>query len=114
MIWLTLISLLLVLVMTYYNWSSNRNSAFLGIYLGLFSLYAFTHYLMVIDFQPNLAAVLFNHLTPFYLLFGPVLFWYTRGVIADDFVFKRTRKGRARSEKRARGRAEQTGGDYGG
>lgn len=90
MIWLTLISLLLVVVMTYFNWSSNRNSAFLGIYLGLLSLYALTHYLMVIDFQPSLAAVLFNHLTPFYLLFGPALFWYTRGVIADDFVFKRS------------------------
>lgn len=89
MIWLTLFSLLLVLVMTYYNWSTNRNSIYLGAFLVFFSLYELTHYFIAFDFQPFYAALFFNHLTPLYLLLGPMLFWYTRGVLKDDFVFKR-------------------------
>lgn len=88
MIWLTLFSLLLVLVMTYYNWSTNRNSIYLGAFLVFFSLYELTHYFIVFDFQPFYAALFFNHLTPLYLLLGPMLFWYTRGVLKDEFVFK--------------------------
>ena len=88
MIWITLISLVLVVVMSYYNWTTNRNSIYLGVYLALFSLYALTHYLLVIDYEPFYFAILFNHITPFYLILGPLLFWYTRGIIKDEYVFK--------------------------
>jgi len=88
MVWLTLVSLLVLIVMVYYNWSSNRNVVFLGSLLSFISIYALAHYWLVIDFNATLSAILFNHFTPVYLLVGPMLYFYVRGVLADDFVWK--------------------------
>lgn len=90
MVWLTLVSLLVLIVMVYYNWSTNRNVIFLGVLLSSISIYALAHYWLVIDFNATFAAVLFNHFTPLYLLIGPLLYFYVRGVIADDFIWKNT------------------------
>ena len=88
MVWLTLVSLLVLIVMVYYNWLSNRNVVFLGSLLSFISIYALAHYWLVIDFNATLSAILFNHFTPVYLLVGPMLYFYVRGVLADDFVWK--------------------------
>ena len=88
MAWLTLVSLLVLIVMVYYNWSSNRNVVFLGSLLSFVSIYALAHYWLVIDFNATLSAILFNHFTPVYLLVGPMLYFYVRGVLVDDFVWK--------------------------
>ncbi len=53
MIWLALFSILLVLVMTYYNWSTNRNSIYLGDFLVFLASTKFTHYFIVFKFQPS-------------------------------------------------------------
>jgi len=90
MVWLTLVSLLVLMVMVYYNWSSNRNVIFLGSLLSSISIYALAHYWLVIDFNATLSAIFFNHFTPLYLLVGPLLYFYVRGVIVDDFVWKNT------------------------
>ena len=90
MVWLILVSLLVLIVMVYYNWSTNKNTIFLGLLLGLVSLYCLTHYWMAIDFQPFLSAIFFNHFTPFYLVTGPLLYWYVRGVLKDEFIWKNT------------------------
>ena len=90
MVWLTLVSLLVLVVMVYYNWSSNRNVIFLGLLLSFISIYALAHYWLAIDFNATLSAIIFNHFTPLYLLVGPMLYFYVRGVLADDFVWKNT------------------------
>lgn len=90
MVWLTIISLLVLMVMTYYNWSANKNIIFLSLYLALFTTYGLTHYWMTVDVQPTLAAIFFNHFTPFYLLVGPLLYFYVKGVLSDELIFKKT------------------------
>ena len=90
MVWLTIISLLVLMVMTYYNWSANKNIIFLSLYLALFTTYGLTHYWMTVDVEPRLAAIFFNHFTPLYLLVGPLLYFYVKGVLSDELVFKRT------------------------
>ena len=90
MVWLTIISLLVLMVMTYYNWLANKNIIFLSLYLALFTTYGLTHYWMTVDVEPRLAAIFFNHFTPLYLLVGPLLYFYVKGVLSDELVFKRT------------------------
>lgn len=90
MVWLTLVSLLVLAVMTYHNWTTNKNTIYLSSFLLLFTLYALTHYWMVVDIQPTYAAILFNHLTPLYLLAGPLLYFYVRGVLKDEFSLNYT------------------------
>ncbi len=90
MVWLTIISLLVLLVMTYYNWSTNKNIIFLSLYLAFFTTYGLTHYWLTIDARPELAAIFFNHFTPFYLIVGPLLYFYVKGVLSDEFFLKKT------------------------
>lgn len=90
MVWLTIISLLVLMVMTYYNWSANKNIIFLSLYLAFFTTYGLTHYWLTIDARPELAAIFFNHFTPFYLIVGPLLYFYVKGVLSDEFFLKKT------------------------
>ena len=76
--------------MTYFNWSRNKNIVFLAILLTGINLWATLHYWLVNDFNEQLVAIFFNHFTPIYLLIGPSLYFYLRGVIKDDFIWKKT------------------------
>ncbi len=78
------------MVMTYYNWSANKNIIFLSLYLAFFTTYGLTHYWLTIDARPELAAIFFNHFTPFYLIVGPLLYFYVKGVLSDEFFLKKT------------------------
>lgn len=75
--------------MTYFNWSRNKNIAFLAILLTGINLWGALHYWLVNDFNEQLVAIFFNHFTPIYLLIGPSLYFYLRGVIEDDFIWKK-------------------------
>lgn len=76
--------------MTYFNWSRNKNIAFLAILLTGINLWATVHYWLVNDFNEQLVAIFFNHFTPIFLIIGPFLYFYVRGVIKDDFIWKKT------------------------
>lgn len=76
--------------MTCFNWSRNKNIGFLAILLTGTNLWATLHYWLVNDFNEQLVAIFFNHFTPIYLLIGPSLYFYLRGVIKDDFIWKKT------------------------
>lgn len=85
-----LVSFFVLIVMTIINWSRNRNIIFLTLLLTSINLFAILHYWLVIDFNEIMVAILSNHFTPLYLLTGPFLYFYIRGVINDDFIWKRT------------------------
>lgn len=87
---LIIVSFLVLIVMTAFNWSNNRNIIFLTILLSGVNLWAILHYWLVIDFNGWMVAIFSNHFTPIYLLIGPSLYFYVRGVIKDDFIWKKT------------------------
>lgn len=88
--YLVIFSFFVLIFMTYFNWSRNKNIAFLAILLTGTNLWATLHYWLVNDFNEQLVAIFFNHFTPIYLLIGPSLYFYLRGVIKDDFIWKKT------------------------
>lgn len=49
------------------------------------SLYGITHYFVVFSTNVFWTAVLYNHFTPLYLLVGPLLFFYVRGVLTESY-----------------------------
>lgn len=85
MVWLILTSFFILVVMTFYNWSTNKNILFLALHLASISIYALSHYFLAIDFNAVFGAILFNHFTPLYLASGPLLYLYIRGVLEDKF-----------------------------
>lgn len=83
-------SFFVLIIMTVFNWSKNRNIIFLTLLLTSINIWAILHYWLVIDFNEQMAAIFSNHFTPIYLMIGPFLFFYVRGVIKDDFIWKKT------------------------
>ncbi|MEY2903998.1 MAG: hypothetical protein RJA52_14 [Bacteroidota bacterium] len=82
------LSMLLSLVIFFNN--LNRNSNYLAGFFLIFGLFNVTHFYSAIQFDPFWAAILYNHFAPLYLLLGPFLYFYLRGIIQDDFIFKKT------------------------
>ena len=76
--------------MTVFNWSNNRNIIFLTLLLLSINVWAAIHYWLVIDFNKWILAIFSNHFTPIFLMAGPFLYFYVRGVIKDDFIWKKT------------------------
>lgn len=87
---LVLFSFLVLLLMTINSWSKNKTIIFLAILLAGINIWAIIHYWLVIDFNEHMAAIFSNHFTPIYLMIGPSLYFYVRGVIKDEFVWKKT------------------------
>lgn len=88
--YLVVFSFFVLLIMTYFNWSRNKNIIFLVILLVGINLWAILHYWLVIDFNEQILAIFSNHFTPIYLLIGPYLYFYVRGIIKDDFIWRKT------------------------
>ena len=90
MTYLIVFSFFVLLVMTIFSWPKNKNIIFLSLLFTSINIWAIIHYWLVIDFNVNMAAIFSNHFTPIYLMIGPFLYFYVRGVIQDDFLWKKT------------------------
>lgn len=75
---------LLALVLYFNNYKTNKTAIYLSLFLMLFSLYYATHYLVLFGQDKFWLALFYNHFTPLYLLLGPLLLFYTRGVINNS------------------------------
>jgi len=87
---LVVVSFFVLIIMTVFNWSKNRNIIFLTLLLTSINIWAILHYWLVIDFNERMVAIFSNHFTPLYLMTGPFLYFYVRGVIKDEFIWKKT------------------------
>jgi AraC-like DNA-binding protein len=86
---ISFLSILLSLITIIYNWKINRNSLYIGAFLLFLSLYSITHYYTIVEFSLFWSTLLYNNFSPLYLLMGPLLFFYIRGVFKDQFIFSK-------------------------
>ena len=84
LLYISLFTILLSIVLVIHNWKTNTNALFLGSFFGILSIYGIIHYLTLYGNSPFWLALLFNHFTPMMLLLGPLLFFYIRGVLKDN------------------------------
>jgi AraC-like DNA-binding protein len=63
---------------------SNRTNIYLFFFLLINNLYALSHYATVFSGNRIFAAIMLVHFTPFYLLLGPLFYFYVRGLLKDD------------------------------
>ncbi len=82
----SLLSLLLSILLFFRN--ENRNSNYLAAFLLILSLFNLAHYFTASNFNAFWGTVFYNHFAPFYLLLGPLFYFYVRGIIKDEFVFR--------------------------
>lgn len=76
-------------VVIFFN-NLNRNSNYLAAFFLIIGIFNIAHYYVANRFDPFWSAIFYNHFAPFYLLLGPFLFFYLRGIIEDDFIFKKS------------------------
>jgi AraC-like DNA-binding protein len=83
------LSILLSLIIIFSNWKINQNSFYIGAFLLILSLYSITHYYSIVEFSIFWSTLFYNNFSPLYLLMGPLLLFYIRGVFKDRFIFSK-------------------------
>ena len=68
---------------------SNRVNFFLFVFFFINNFYSLAHYATIYSGNKNLIAILLVNFTPIFLLTGPMLFFYVRGVLRDDYKFEK-------------------------
>jgi AraC-like DNA-binding protein len=86
---ISLLTIILSFLLVYHNWGKNRNVLYLGITLFSMACFGLAHDLLVNIRHPVYLALILNHITPVYLLAGPMLFLYIRGNLNDDHRLSR-------------------------
>lgn len=84
----SLLTIILSILLIYYNWSKNRNVIYLGVSLITLACFGLAHEVLMNSGNPVLLAIIFNHITPAYLIPGPMIFFYVRGNLRDDHRLK--------------------------
>lgn len=64
---------------------SNRVNLFLFAFFFINNLYSLAHYATIYSESKTLIAILLVNFTPFFIMVGPVLYFYVRGLLRDDY-----------------------------
>lgn len=68
---------------------SNRVNLFLFVFFLINNLYSLAHYATIYSGNKTMIAILLVNFTPMFLLAGPILYFYVRGVLRDDYRFSK-------------------------
>lgn len=83
LLYTSIFSILVSLILTTSNWRINRNTGLLGLAFLTIALYGITHHFTAVEPSSTGLIILYNHFTPLYFLTGPLVFFYVRGTFRD-------------------------------
>lgn len=83
-LFISLCTLLLTIVQTFYNYRINTNGLYLSGFLIPLCISAILHYFTIIDHSTFYLAIVYGHFMPILYLTGPMLFFYIRGTLKDS------------------------------
>lgn len=89
LLYFSLTTLILSLLLIYHNYSINKNSVYLSGLLVLISISGLIHYFVLFSSSENTIAFFYTHFMPLLYLQGPLLYFYIVGTLQDTFTFKR-------------------------
>lgn len=81
LLYISILLILLSLILIIYNWNINKNAIYMALFFVLLAVYGLTHYLTLYGNSVFWLALFFNTISPFMLLSGPFLYFYTRGTL---------------------------------
>lgn len=85
---ISIATLLLTIVLTYSNYSINKNSFYLSGLLVLLSISGMIHYYVIFSESAQGVAIVYTHFMPVLYLQGPMLYFYVSGTLKDKFEFE--------------------------
>ena len=84
---ISIATLFLTIILTYYNYSINKNSFYLSGLLVLLSISGMIHYYLIFSESAQGIAIVYTHFMPILYLQGPMLYFYVSGTLKDKFEF---------------------------
>ena len=84
---ISILTLFLTVILTYSNYSINKNSFYLSGLLFLLSISGLMHYYIVFSESAQGVAIIYTHFMPLLYLQGPMLYFYVSGTLKDRFEF---------------------------
>lgn len=84
---ISVLTLLLTVILTYSNYSINKNSIYLSGLLVLLSISGLLHYFIIFSNSAIGIAIVYTHFMPLLYLQGPLLYFYVSGTLKDKFEF---------------------------
>jgi len=90
LLYISLLTILLSVIIVYFNWEINKTAIYLGLGLIMIAIYAIAHYFIIYGENPFWIALFLNNFTPTHLLIGPLIFFYIRGTLTDNTLLKKT------------------------
>jgi AraC-like DNA-binding protein len=84
---ISIVTLFLTIILTYSNYSINKNSFYLSGLLFLLSISGLMHYYIIFSDSAEGVAITYTHFMPLLYLQGPLLYFYVSGTLKDKFEF---------------------------
>lgn len=84
LLYLTILGFLVTFLILINLRTSNKANLFLFFFLLINNIYSLSHYAAIYSGNKHFTAIMLVHFTPFYLLLGPLFYFYVRGLINDD------------------------------
>ena len=84
---ISILTLFLTVILTYSNYSINKNSLYLSSLLVLLSISGLLHYFIIFSNSAIGIAIVYTHFMPLLYLQGPLLYFYVSGTLKDKFEF---------------------------
>lgn len=86
---LSITGILLSVILISFNMRKNPSTIYLGFFFLLISIYSFNQYVMMYSESTELIGIFFLNAGSVVYLTGPMLYWYTRSILTDDFRLKK-------------------------
>lgn len=86
---LSLIGLILPAILLYFNARNYKSSIYLSLFFFFISLYSFSQYVLVYSKSVFLVSIITAYTGFLFYLVGPMLYWYIRSVLTDDYHLKK-------------------------
>ena len=83
-LYIALLICLIAIIMLVFNWRVNRNTVYLSLLILFLSSYTITAYILTHSQSRFWIALSYAHTAPLWYLPGPLLYFYTRGILKDD------------------------------
>lgn len=80
---ISILTIIISIILLVFNWRVNKNAVYLSLLFLLFTSYGITHYFTLYGKSPFWLAVFYAHISPLWLLAGPLLYFYVRGTLSD-------------------------------
>lgn len=89
LLYITLLGFIITFLLLINLGQSNKANIYLFFFFLINNIYSLAHYAGIYSGNLFFSAIMLVHFTPVYMLAGPALYFYVRGVLTDDYRIKK-------------------------